>query len=105
MTPTLKAPGYKRPKQKHDKLLSSFAFSSNLRRYTVVCHGEAQETQEHQLAGQRSVCYHVVLTAYGPSVPDWSKGILRGGVGGSHTGDWVHTELGGHVDTEAWAAS
>ena len=32
--PTLKAPGTKRLKVTHDKLLSSFAFNFNLRRYT-----------------------------------------------------------------------
>ena len=32
--PTLKAPGSKRLKLKYDKLLSSFAFNCNLRRYT-----------------------------------------------------------------------
>ena len=31
--PTLKAPGTKRLKLKHDKVLSSFAFKFNLRRY------------------------------------------------------------------------
>jgi hypothetical protein len=34
MKPTFKAPGYTRLKLKHYKLLSSFAFSFNLRRYT-----------------------------------------------------------------------
>jgi len=34
--PTLKAPGIKRLILKHDKLHSSFAFKSNLRRYTEV---------------------------------------------------------------------
>jgi hypothetical protein len=33
--PTLKAPGTKRLKLRHDHLLSSFAFNSNLRRYTL----------------------------------------------------------------------
>jgi hypothetical protein len=31
--PTLKAPGTKRLKLKHDKLLPNFAFNCNLRRY------------------------------------------------------------------------
>jgi hypothetical protein len=34
--PTLQAPGTKRLKPKHDKLLSSFAFNVNLRRYSWV---------------------------------------------------------------------
>jgi hypothetical protein len=33
--PTLKAPGTQRLKLKYDKLVSSFAFISNLRRYTL----------------------------------------------------------------------
>jgi hypothetical protein len=32
----LKAPGSKRLKLKHDKMLSSFAFNSNVRRYTTA---------------------------------------------------------------------
>ena len=32
--PTLKAPGSKRLKLEHEKLLSNFAFNFNLRRYT-----------------------------------------------------------------------
>jgi len=36
MKPTLKAPGTKRLKLEHDKLLSNFAFNFNLRRYTKV---------------------------------------------------------------------
>ena len=50
--PTLKAPGTKRLKLKYDKLLSSFAFNFNLRRYYTCasdsdcfaqfpCHGKA----------------------------------------------------------------
>ena len=35
--PTLKAPGTKRLKLKHDKLVSSFAFIFNLRRYIPGC--------------------------------------------------------------------
>ena len=35
--PTLKPPGMKRLKLKHDGLLSSFAFKFNLRRYTEEC--------------------------------------------------------------------
>jgi len=34
LTPVLKAPGTKRLKLKYDKLLSSFAFNFNLRRYS-----------------------------------------------------------------------
>ena len=34
--PTLKAPGTKRLKMKHDEPLSNFAFKLNLRRYTEV---------------------------------------------------------------------
>jgi hypothetical protein len=34
--PVLKAPGTTRLKVNHDKLLSNFAFQSNLRRYTSV---------------------------------------------------------------------
>jgi hypothetical protein len=36
--PTLKAPGTKRFKLTHDKLLSSFAFNFDLRRYNMVVH-------------------------------------------------------------------
>ena len=36
MKPTLKAPGSKRLKLEHEKLLSNFAFNFNLRRYTEV---------------------------------------------------------------------
>jgi len=36
MKPTLKAPGTKRLKQKKYKLLSSFAFKFNVRRYTLA---------------------------------------------------------------------
>ena len=35
--PTLKAPGTKRLKLKHDELLSNFAFKFTLRRFTVEC--------------------------------------------------------------------
>jgi hypothetical protein len=35
--PTLKAPGTKRLKLKHDEPLSTFAFKINLRRYNVAC--------------------------------------------------------------------
>ena len=34
--PTLKVPGTKRLKLKHDKLLSTFAFNFNLRRYNTA---------------------------------------------------------------------
>jgi hypothetical protein len=37
INPTLKAPGTKRSKLKHDYLLSSFAFNFILRRYTKEC--------------------------------------------------------------------
>jgi hypothetical protein len=36
MKPVLKVPGTQRLKVKYEELLSSFAFSSNLRRYTAV---------------------------------------------------------------------
>jgi hypothetical protein len=36
MMPALKAPGSKRLKLEHEKLLSKFAFIFNLRRYTVL---------------------------------------------------------------------
>jgi hypothetical protein len=45
MKPTLKAPGSKRLKLKYDKMLSSFAFKFNLRRYT----GGAQDRACHML--------------------------------------------------------
>jgi len=41
--PTLKPPGTKRLKQTHDEPLSSFAFKLNLRRYTVVMEGAAEQ--------------------------------------------------------------
>ena len=36
--PTFKAPGTERLKLKYDKVLASFAFNFNLRRYTMVEH-------------------------------------------------------------------
>ena len=47
--PTLKPPGNKRLKLEYDELLSSFAFSFNLRRYTM-----AAAAAEHQAAKERN---------------------------------------------------
>ncbi len=57
--PTLKAPGTKRLKLKYDKLLSSFAFDFNLRRYNVTfdfsvkTHWQPIESQRLQLWASR----------------------------------------------------
>ena len=44
MKPTLKAPGSKRLKLEHEKLLSNFAFNFNWRRYTPVLPSATQRT-------------------------------------------------------------
>ena len=49
--PILKAPGTKRLKLKHDKLLSSFAFKFNLRRYTMLAAANAAAAAEAAHAG------------------------------------------------------
>jgi len=56
MKPKLKPPGIKRLKLKCDKLLSSFAFKFNLRRYNVVVvlNGAGTTATEIYL-GRRSV--------------------------------------------------
>ena len=43
MKPVLKAPGTKRLKLTHDKLVSSYAFDCNLCRYIVDCHVHAPQ--------------------------------------------------------------
>ena len=55
--PTLQAPGTKRLKLKHDKLLLSFAFNFNSRRYMVVC-----------VIQTRSVAGGVSRTSTGPTL-------------------------------------
>jgi len=40
MTPTLKPPGSKRLKLKYEKLVSSFGFNFNLRRYSLELHDD-----------------------------------------------------------------
>jgi len=51
MKPTLKAPGMRRLKPKYEKLLSSFAFNVNLRRYTEVVVAFARQPRRCLLVG------------------------------------------------------
>ena len=53
MKPKFKAPGIQLLKLKLDNLLSMFAFSLNLRRYTMVLSGAA--TQQHMRSNARAL--------------------------------------------------
>ena len=55
--PTLKAPGSKRLKLEHGKLLSIFAFNFNLRRYSVVREHEDELEKERAAAAARAGAY------------------------------------------------
>ena len=64
--PTLKAPGTKRLKLKYDKVLSSFAFKFNLRRYILVLYiNEAKDG----LCGDSTRCAFRNLTVDGLEIP------------------------------------
>ena len=54
MKPTLKAPGTKRLTLKYDKLLSSFGFNFNLRRYIAACKWHVKQERERERERERA---------------------------------------------------
>jgi hypothetical protein len=75
MKPTLKAPGAKRLKLKHDGPLSNFAFKFNLRRYITVARFAVDSV------GTSRGCCHVIQRMSNPRF--LSQMASRGGQGGS----------------------
>jgi hypothetical protein len=78
--PTLKAPGPKHLKLQYDRLLSSFAFSFKLRRYTLALPSSPRGAYgTPSLSGMRQGLTLVHFSAQ-PKRFLWDKGCFRGDV-------------------------
>ena len=102
MNPTLKAPGSRRSKLKHDELLSSFAFNFNLRRYNTAP-GDGSSSS----MGMSRLCASA-LSGYAPKdcsgcadCSGWCSAAytVGGSVGTSMLGEegWGETRLQNHA--------